>query len=472
MWSDEQMEQWHLKRKAYLEDRVSVAHDNAVDQRRRQVQGEMIQLLNSFLDGSISFKKFNAIFQQKTHGEWSVFHLRGMSGGLFLNKLVKHVPSEDTFAHLLRLMIRVPENTQSGRRQMQAFVQFLEGLIASRQITRVQLQPARVPFFLSVWWHIQNPEQWPIFYFDVREALLIKETRSKESLAPVEAYFAFRTHFLTLTQMLDVSSWELEHLASWWTRRNVEVHDVGNAQPSVDVSNDNHHVPPQKQVCILASRMEAKDGIEALSGARDKKSASTKDERMVSCRTHLQWLLAKLGHKVGCQVWIATKDHNKACQHERLGNLSLSSLPVLAETAYQQIICQIDVLWLLDNDIIAAYEIEQAYTDVSTSLLRLYDLGALFPSREMHLCVVAPQDRFEKVQLELGRPTFREHEQHKRCVLISEEFLLQHEAHMLRWATSPAVIQELISQRDGRGLEKSCSTEYANLDRKDLMIVR
>ena len=117
----------------------------------------------------------------------------------------------------------------------------------------------------------------------------------------------------------------------------------------------------------------------------------------------------------------------------------------------QQIIRQIDVLWLHDNDIVAAYEIEQACTDVYTSLLRLYDLGALFPERQVHLCVVAPQDRFEKVRFELSRPTFREQGQRKPCTLISEELLLQQEAHILRWASSPAVIEELIcSVSNGR----------------------
>jgi len=82
-----------------------------------------------------------------------------MSGGMFLNKLVKYTPNEATFAHLLRLMIRAPEDMRDGQRQMQTFVRFLEGLIASQQVLRSQLQPARVPFFLSAWWHMQAPEQ-------------------------------------------------------------------------------------------------------------------------------------------------------------------------------------------------------------------------------------------------------------------------------------------------------------------------
>ncbi len=442
MWSNEKIEQWRLAYSTYLSDMPSVTFNRNIDRRRPHTQQEMTQLLRSFLDGAITLKEFNTVFQQKTHNAWNVFHLQGMSGGLFLNKLVKHVPSEDTFGHLFRLMMRVPEETQDGQRQMQAFVQFLEGLIASRQVTRAQLQPARVPFFLSAWWHIQDPERWPIFYLDVRQALLTEETHPKEAQNPVETYFSFRTRFLALAQALGVSIWELEHLASWYARRDTKSSDVGNKRAYSDVRSDSHGISARRETCVLSNRAGAKNENEsAVTGGE---SSAHMKEPMVSCRTHLQWLLAKLGHKVGCRVWIAASDHSKECQRERLGDLSLPTLPVLADTPVQQIIRQIDVLWLLDNDIIAAYEIEQAHTDVSTSLLRLYDLDALLPTREVHLCIVAPSDRFEKIRFELSRPTFRDLAPRKNCALISEELLLQQETHILRWASSPAVVEELI----------------------------
>ncbi len=336
VWSNEQVEKWRLLRNAYAKDRSTVTNDKDIDLRRPDVQGEMMHLLRSFLDGKIALKAFNAVFQQKTHNASNVFHLRGMSGGLFLNKLVKYVPSEDTFGHLLRLMVRVPEGIQDGRRQMQAFVRFLEGLIASGQITRAQLQPARVPFFLSAWWHIQDPEQWPVFYLDVRQAILTEETRSATSQDPIEAYFAFRTRFLDLAQTLSISSWELEHLASWHARRNPKEGDDGKAQASSDISRDNYRAPSQKLTCVLARKSEAKNGN--VSDTQGKVSGAHTEECMVSCRTHLQWLLAKLGHKVGCRVWIAANDHGKECQQERLGSLSLPSLPVLADASFEQII--------------------------------------------------------------------------------------------------------------------------------------
>lgn len=152
---------------------------------------------------------------------------------------------------------------------------------------------------------------------------------------------------------------------------------------------------------------------------------------------------------MGCQVWIAASDHNKACNNERLGDLSLPSLPILTDSTFQRLIGKIDVLWLMNQGVIAAYEIEQACTDVSISLLRLCDLKALFPDRQMNLCLVAPQERFEKVQFELSRPAFHMRDMQKHCALISEELLLDQKEHILRWATSPTVIEDPIGYGKG-----------------------
>jgi hypothetical protein len=215
VWSNKQIKQWQLTQRDYEQDTATVLHDTAVDQQRSLVQQEMIQTLFSFLEGLATLKGFNSVFQQKTHEAWNVFHLRGMSGGLFLNKLVKYIPSEEPFAHLLRLVLRVPEDVREGQQQMQAFMRFLEELIASQHVTRGQLQPARVPFFLSAWWHVQAPEQWPIFYLDVRRALIIEDQPLVEAWGPVESYFVFRTHFLSLAKELGCSSWKLEHICTW-----------------------------------------------------------------------------------------------------------------------------------------------------------------------------------------------------------------------------------------------------------------
>ncbi len=441
VWSSEQITWWRSRQKAYLADRTAVEHDQAIDLQRTQVQQEILQVLNSFLDGAVSLKAFNATFQQQTHRGWSVFHVRGMSGGLFFNKLVKHVPCDETFAHLLRFIICPPEDIPEGQQRMQAFVRFLEGLISAHQVQRVQIQPARVPFFLSLWWHIQAQEHWPIFYADVRQALMDEGQSGSSSLDPIEAYFAFRTRFLTLAHRLGMSCWELEHLCRWSSTQNIQPGSPKPEKRPIHSWQVDTQTSPHKQSSGLMRPAERQ--------CRQPSEEKAKDEA-IACRTHMQWLLAKLGQKVGCRVWIAAGDHRKAWHNEQLHDLSVPSLPILAASAFQKVISKIDVLWFVDQAVIAAFEIEQACTDVSISLLRLSDLRALFPEHPMNVCLVVPHERFEKVQFELSRPAFQARDMQQHCALISEALLLEHEEHILRWATSPAVIQNLICTGGGR----------------------
>jgi len=405
----------------------------------------MIQCLNSFLDGAFTLKEFNTVFQQKTHHAWSDFHLQGMSGGLFFNKLVKYIPNEETFAHLLRMILRLPEEERDGQWQMQAFVRFLEGLIASQQVQRSQLQPTRVPFFLSFWWHVQAPEHWPIFYLDLRKVLLTGEETAGPGRDAIHAYFTFRARFLSLLQGLGVSSRELEYLCMWYGQRS-----------SRSITPDDEHTPSdsqthrpwayvERQTSSMEQFVEGENKVLTARGGH--MDTPRKEKHMTTLHTQLQWLLAKIGHKVGCRVWIASEDHDKVWQNERLGNLSLEALPVLENSHFQQVIRHIDVLWLLKQDVVAAYEIVHATTNMSADLLRLFDLAALFPKRQVQLYVVSPRHQFEHVQFELSRPLFHGYDLRKRCAIVHEELLLQQAEHILRWASSPVVMKDLIYPR-------------------------
>src|SRR2546430_675754 len=115
VWSHEQIEQWHRRWEAYLVDAPAVMFYGNIDQQRRAVQQDMIHLLHAFLDGTITVKAFNSAFQQKTHLSENAFNLRGMSGGMFFNKLVKYIPDEALLAHHLRSVLAVPQETRDGQ---------------------------------------------------------------------------------------------------------------------------------------------------------------------------------------------------------------------------------------------------------------------------------------------------------------------------------------------------------------------
>jgi hypothetical protein len=268
--------------------------------------------------------------------------------------LIRHfsvLPNEALLTRYLRSALLLPKDTWDAQRRMCSFVQFLEKMITSQHIPRGQLQSARVPFFLSARWHLQDSERWPIFYTLVH-TVLMAETEIL-STSYMDAYFVFRKRFVSLAKALGLSIWELEHLSTWY---------------------EQHHI--QKKI----RRLE-----------------------ILPVQSY----------------------------HKRRPDMPKQSL-----------VSRIDVLWLDREQVVAAYEIEHT-TDISTGLLRLYDLGALCPPTS-HLCVVAPRERLRKIQFELSRPAFNRQDVRDRCGIITEELLLEQETHILRWAGSLSVIEELL----------------------------
>lgn len=124
--------------------------------------------------------------------------------------------------------------------------------------------------------------------------------------------------------------------------------------------------------------------------------------------TEMQYHLLTLGYEMGLEVWVARNDRSKRWNNQALGELPgmVAELPTQFNPATNQTIELIDVLWLKGNSIIAAFEVEST-TLVYSGLLRMSDLLALQPNLEISLYLVAPDDRRDKVEQELLRPTFK-----------------------------------------------------------------
>ena len=160
------------------------------------------------------------------------------------------------------------------------------------------------------------------------------------------------------------------------------------------------------------------------------KSIATADqEATVTTRhTEIQYNLLVLGVDMGFDLWVARNDRSKKWQGKTLGELPrmVTELPTQFNEATNRTIELIDVLWLKGNSIVAAFEVE-CTTAVYSGLLRMSDLLALQPNLEINLFLVAPDERQEKVEQEILRPTFalREKPLAKVCGFISFSKLME-----------------------------------------------
>lgn len=132
-----------------------------------------------------------------------------------------------------------------------------------------------------------------------------------------------------------------------------------------------------------------------------------REQTATTRHTEIQYMLLTLGADMGFDVWIARNDRTRKWNGIPLGDLPkvTEELPTQFNEATNRTIELIDVLWLKGNAIVAAFEVE-CTTAVYSGLLRMSDLLALQPNLDINLFLVAPDDRRNKVEQEILRPTF------------------------------------------------------------------
>ena len=206
------IDRWQGLLSDFHADSKEVARHRERDARRAEVVKEMQAQLVEFLEPGSTTPEFRAVFDKKTRHEWDVFGLKGLSGAMFLNKLVKHIPDQAELASQLREVLPAPSDESRARHQLGGFLAYLDGLIASGAARRADLQPTRAVFFVSSWWHVQDPEAWPPYYASMRKCL-----RSEQIFEPgddlVENYLLYRELVQALAHELSLGIWNFEHVA-------------------------------------------------------------------------------------------------------------------------------------------------------------------------------------------------------------------------------------------------------------------
>lgn len=155
--------------------------------------------------------------------------------------------------------------------------------------------------------------------------------------------------------------------------------------------------------------------------------------------------LIKLGKATGCSVLIASNDRNRIFQGKPLGEECLKSLPNLGlnEEAIRRI-SLIDVIWIIKNSPVSAFEVETT-TSIYSGLLRMSDLLSVVPSLKISLYIVAPKNRQDRVRAELTRPTFQKIGLNEYCKFIPLEGLqkLQSKVEGLQGHIQPTIIDTI-----------------------------
>lgn len=126
-----------------------------------------------------------------------------------------------------------------------------------------------------------------------------------------------------------------------------------------------------------------------------------------TAHTEIEALLLRIGSAMGLELWIDPTDRGKSHDGKKLGDTPgvLDDLPLPFSAEVLKTIRRIDVLWLRDQMVVGAFEVEST-TSIYSGLLRMADLVAMNPNLTIPMFIVAPEARRERVRQEIVRPTF------------------------------------------------------------------
>ncbi len=128
-----------------------------------------------------------------------------------------------------------------------------------------------------------------------------------------------------------------------------------------------------------------------------------------SKRTHkeMQWMLLWLGNELNLNLWLPKADLTQSHKKKEITNLAgkLEDLPfdILKEGRSVQ---RIDVIWLWDNKIIAAFEIENS-TGIESGLFRMSHMWVSMNDSSIRTHIVAPDNDINRVRDKISEPTFK-----------------------------------------------------------------
>jgi len=138
--------------------------------------------------------------------------------------------------------------------------------------------------------------------------------------------------------------------------------------------------------------------------------------------TMIQYKLVELGNALGYKTWVAKNDRSNEFQGKKFSFLTIDNLPIVTKNPFhQRTIELIDVLWLKNDKIACAFEIEHS-TTIKSGALRLFDLAKLL-DHKIQLFIIAPDKREKELYNVISQsPTLREEiaEFKPRYLLYSE----------------------------------------------------
>ena len=438
-----QAESWRLLWEEHAADPDAQAAAAAWERARAHALPAARALLQRFLAGELDAAELRAELDHRAKSDWRALALRGPAGAMVLNQLAKHAADAAALEAALRAALAAPPTPAAAAERLRAWVVAAAALAPNVPV-------GRLVAFAVACWHVQAPDRWPAYQPSARRALAAGDALFAPTGDAIADYLAFRLAFLGVAAAVGIRPAQLEWLCR--ARPAADDEDAPAEDDDAPHARPARRAQPRRATPRRTARVVERVADRVAERAPAYDARPTSDERPAAPgHTHVQWALARLGHAVGCRVWIAANDHARTWAGESLGALSLPRLPRLGlDDESERLVRLIDVVWVSGRHrVAAAFEVERT-TSVHSGILRMADLAALAPNLSFPMYVVAPRDRLAKVRRELARPSLQALGLHRRCGFFSAEALLDSADAIARWGGGVEAIGRLAEYVGGR----------------------
>jgi len=137
------------------------------DQRILLIENELKPLLQKYLSGLSNLAEFKTTVDgiNKRNEFWG---FKGIKGQMFFNMVVNVAQDSAKCDQEIKTAIKVPTTEHFASSQIKAFCDYVNRIgddcVRSGGTKAERPKLGSVPFFLSYFWQIQEPEAWPVFY--------------------------------------------------------------------------------------------------------------------------------------------------------------------------------------------------------------------------------------------------------------------------------------------------------------------
>lgn len=129
------------------------------------------ELLQEFLDGELDLSTFKSEMASEA-GRHKLWGFSGTSGGMFFNLLVASTQYvEGDLTPLLRDVLTSPESKEEAVKKIQTLEEHVERIRSRSDDLRSAPAAGNIPYFISYFWQLQDPDRYPIYYKSIRRAL-------------------------------------------------------------------------------------------------------------------------------------------------------------------------------------------------------------------------------------------------------------------------------------------------------------